>query len=185
MRLVYFSCCTYIRWGREPSARFTSEFYVSIVMIMAIDHAVEGDIWSCCWSWYLITLMVGILDKKPSPDKPEVVAEETVVHAGVGHQAILVCQVVLMFLMILLLIFLIFVLDTKWFLSALFLCSYDDLFILMLPFTLSNNDPYHYENKKISEKGPIWSYSLKVHASPEAEVTWYRGTLLMESDNRY
>jgi len=47
--------------------------------------------------------------------KPEVSAEETVVHAGVGHQAILVCQ---------------------------------------------------------------------VHASPEAEVTWYRGTLLMESDNR-
>jgi len=47
--------------------------------------------------------------------KPEVVAEETIVHAGVGHQAILVCQ---------------------------------------------------------------------VHASPEAEVTWYRGTLLMESDNR-
>lgn len=29
MRLVYFSCCTYIRWGREPSARYTSEFYVS------------------------------------------------------------------------------------------------------------------------------------------------------------
>ena len=24
----------------------------------------------------------------------------------------------------------------------------------------------------------------QVHASPEAEVTWYRGTLLMESDNR-
>lgn len=47
--------------------------------------------------------------------KPEVSAEETVVHAGVGHQAILVCQ---------------------------------------------------------------------VHASPEAEVTWYRGTLLMENDNR-
>ena len=27
-------------------------------------------------------------------DKPEVSAEETIVHAGVGHQAILVCQVV-------------------------------------------------------------------------------------------
>ena len=26
---------------------------------------------------------------------------------------------------------------------------------------------------------------LQVHASPEAEVTWYRGTLLMESDNRF
>ena len=25
----------------------------------------------------------------------------------------------------------------------------------------------------------------QVHASPEAEVTWYRGTLLMESDNRF
>ena len=26
---------------------------------------------------------------------------------------------------------------------------------------------------------------IQVHASPEAEVTWYRGTLLMESDNRF
>ena len=57
--------------------------------------------------------MLGLFDKKPFPDKPEVVAEETIVHAGVGHQAILVCQVVLMFLMILLLIFLMFFLDTK------------------------------------------------------------------------
>ena len=48
----------------------------------------------------------GIFDKNPSPDKPEVVAEETVVHAGVGHQAILVCQVVYMFLMIGLLVLL-------------------------------------------------------------------------------
>merc|ERR1719319_394428 len=46
---------------------------------------------------------------------PEVVAEESVVHTGVGHQAILLCQ---------------------------------------------------------------------VHASPEAEVTWYRGTMLLENDNR-
>ena len=30
----------------------------------------------------------------------------------------------------------------------------------------------------------VLSFMLQVHASPEAEVTWYRGTLLMESDNR-
>ena len=65
--------------------------------------------------------MVDTFDKKPSPDKPEVVAEETVVHAGVGHQAILVCQVVYMFLMIGLLMFLMFsmlLLVTKRFLSV-------------------------------------------------------------------
>ena len=48
-------------------------------------------------------------------DKPEVTAEEAVVHTGVGQQAVLVCQ---------------------------------------------------------------------VYSSPEAEVVWYRGTLLLEEDNR-
>ena len=50
-----------------------------------------------------------------SPDKPEVEAEEDPVFAGVGHQAILVCN---------------------------------------------------------------------IHSSPRAEVVWYRGTLLLENDNR-
>ena len=68
--------------------------------------------------------MVDTFDKKPSPDKPEVVAEETVVHAGVGHQAILVCQVVLMLLMILLLMLLMLLLVTKRSLSVrLSICS--------------------------------------------------------------
>ena len=48
-------------------------------------------------------------------DKPEVSAEDTVVYTGVGHQAILVCN---------------------------------------------------------------------IHSSPDAEVVWYRGTLLLEPDNR-
>ena len=26
---------------------------------------------------------------------------------------------------------------------------------------------------------------VQVHASPEAEVTWYRGTMLLENDNRW
>ena len=51
----------------------------------------------------------------PFLDKPSVTAVESVVHAGVGHQAILACT---------------------------------------------------------------------VHSSPEAEVVWYRGTLLLETDNR-
>ena len=50
-----------------------------------------------------------------SLDKPSVTAVESVVHTGVGHQAILACT---------------------------------------------------------------------VHSSPEAEVVWYRGTLLLETDNR-
>ena len=50
-----------------------------------------------------------------SADKPEVEAEEDTVFAGVGHQAILVCN---------------------------------------------------------------------IHSSPRAEVVWYRGTLLLENDNR-
>ena len=44
----------------------------------------------------LISMMnMTMITNRYFTDKPEVSAEESVVHAGVGHQAILVCQVTL------------------------------------------------------------------------------------------
>ena len=79
--------------------------------------------------------MVDTFDKKPSPDKPEVAAEETVVHAGVGHQAILVCQVVLMLksmillLMLLMSLLLIDILDVLAGHQAILVCQVVFMFV--------------------------------------------------------
>ena len=59
--------------------------------------------------------MYSYLENVILPDKPEVTAEEATVFTGVGHQAVLVCN---------------------------------------------------------------------VHSSPEAELVWYRGSLMLENDNR-
>ena len=127
-------------------------------------------------------------------DKPEVSAEETVVHAGVGHQAILVCQV--------------FHHQIGSHVAegddddhyhdgddgdgdagvghqAILVCQVFHpgiLVIMLMKVVIMIMNMYFYPGGFILKV--VLSFMLQVHASPEAEVTWYRGTLLMESDNR-